>query len=168
MNVERAISEVCRCRGQQQVGVLVNGVLYPILPTLDEVTIGSTAYAAFTVDMKNPLGKPDDDEEASIFSTPKVIKFSNSERALGDARNGNFVILDANLDYTPGVPCMAVLTYDDRTYAVMVYEQVEGKGDFQYNDTGWRAVAPYSVAPADDLDACDNLFTYCGLLTIRG
>lgn len=176
MNVARAISEVGRQKGEQPIGILFNGKLYALLPCLEEVEVNGVKYAALVADDKTMIGEPADELEESIFTTPKVIPFSNSERAIGDARDGHYIVLDDKLDYEPGVRCMAVLTYDDdfndgeKVYVVHVYVE-EGDpsvAEIRYNDTGWREHETYTYAAADDLDATADLFEFCGLTPIRG
>lgn len=173
MNVKQAIAEIGRQRVDQQVAVLVNGKLYGVLPTLDEVTIGNKNYAALEVDLTNCLGTPEEDD-SSIFEARRVIKFSNSERAMSDARNGHYVVLDDDLDFEPGVHCLSVMTYDDEfaggaVFIVHAYtEAADSNHDIEYNGSNWVEGECYTFAVATDLEACADLFQFCGLTSVRG
>jgi hypothetical protein len=171
MNVARVISEVRRQKGEQPIGILFKGKLYDLIPCLDEVKVNGVKYVALIAGAV--IGEPTDEPEEFIFNKPKVIPFSNSEQAVGDARDGHYIVLNDKLDYEPGARCMAVLTYnnddDERVYVVHVYieENNPSLAEISYNDTGWRKHKIYTYAPIDDLDATERLFKFCELTPIQ-
>lgn len=66
---QRILDQIGTLRPTQNIAVLVDGKVYPIFPLLDEVNIDGTKYAVLSVDTKNCLGEPnDEDDSVSIFA----------------------------------------------------------------------------------------------------
>lgn len=66
---QRILNQIGNLKPTQNVAVLVDGKVYPILPSLEEVNIDGTKFTVLSVDTKNCIGEPNnEDDSASIFA----------------------------------------------------------------------------------------------------
>jgi hypothetical protein len=67
---QRIIEQIGNLKPTQNVGVLVDGKVYPIFPLLEEVNIDGTKFTVLLVDTKTCIGEPnEEDDSASIFAS---------------------------------------------------------------------------------------------------